>query len=183
LIWFEATAVVEEGRSNPRQFYLHEANVGEFERLVAETRRAASESPGPDQNSLLILQLTHSGRWSKPDGTRRPLIAHHNHMLDAMVDIDASYPLANDGELDRLQDAFVDAARLAASAGFDGIDVKSCHGYLGSELLAAYTRSRRCSGPDPKYLVSSRPLESMSSMVCRIPMVSASRVTIRTSPT
>jgi 2,4-dienoyl-CoA reductase-like NADH-dependent reductase (Old Yellow Enzyme family) len=146
LIWFEATAVVEEGRSNPRQFYLHEANVGEFERLVAETRRAASESPGPDQNSLLILQLTHSGRWSKPDGTRRPLIAHHNHMLDAMVDIDASYPLANDGELDRLQDAFVDAARLAASAGFDGIDVKSCHGYLGSELLAAYTREGRYGG-------------------------------------
>jgi 2,4-dienoyl-CoA reductase-like NADH-dependent reductase (Old Yellow Enzyme family) len=146
LIWFEATAVVEEGRSNPRQFHLHEANVGEFERLVSETRRAANDSLGPGQNPLLILQLTHSGRWSKPDGTRRPLIAHHHHMLDAMVDIDASYPLVSDGELDRLQDAFVDAARLAASAGFDGVDVKSCHGYLGSELLAAFTRDGRYGG-------------------------------------
>jgi 2,4-dienoyl-CoA reductase (NADPH2) len=147
LIWFEATAVVEEGRSNPRQFYLHEGNVAEYERLVAETRRATAESLGPDHTPLLVLQLTHSGRWSKPDGTRRPVIAHHHDMLDAMVDIDATHPTVSDGELENLQQRFVDAAKLAASAGFDGVDVKSCHGYLGSELLAAFTREGRYGGP------------------------------------
>lgn len=146
LIWFEATAVEEAGRSNPRQFYFHERNVGRFERLVAETRRAAAEQFGPGHDPLLILQLTHSGRWSRPAGTRRPLIAHHHDVLDAMVEIDATYPLVTDGELDRLQNAFVNAARLAASAGFDGVDVKSCHGYLGSELLAAFTRPGRYGG-------------------------------------
>ena len=146
LIWFEATAVVEEGRSNPRQFCLHEGNVGDFERLVTDTRRAAAENLGPGHDPLLVLQLTHSGRWSKPDGTRRPLIAHHYDMLDRMVGIDATYPVVTNGELDRLQDAFVGAARLAASAGFDGVDVKSCHGYLGSELLAAFTRNGRYGG-------------------------------------
>jgi len=146
LIWFEATAAVAEGRSNPRQFHLHEANVGQFARLVAETRRAAAESAGPDHDVLLILQLTHSGRWSKPSGARRPVIAHHYDVLDAMVGIDGTYPLVSDAELDRLKDAFVGAARLAASAGFDGVDVKSCHGYLGSELLAAFTRDGRYGG-------------------------------------
>jgi 2,4-dienoyl-CoA reductase-like NADH-dependent reductase (Old Yellow Enzyme family) len=146
LIWFEATAMVEEGRSNPRQLYLHEGNVDGFQRLVAETRGAASGSMGPDHSPLLILQLTHSGRWSKPRGTRRPAIAHHHAMLDEMVGIDPAYPLITDQELDRLQDAFVDAARLAARAGFDGVDVKACHGYLVSELLAAFTREGRYGG-------------------------------------
>ncbi len=146
LIWCEATAVVHEGRSNPRQFFLHEGNVGAFERLVAETRRTAAERSGTDHNLLLILQLTHSGRWSKPNGPRRPVIAHHYDRLDEMVGIDADHPVVSDEELDRLQDAFVAAARMAASAGFDGVDVKSCHGYLGSELLAAFTREGRYGG-------------------------------------
>jgi 2,4-dienoyl-CoA reductase-like NADH-dependent reductase (Old Yellow Enzyme family) len=147
LIWFEATAVVEEGRSNPRQLYLHEGNVAEFERLVSETRRAAAESLGPDRNPLLVLQLTHSGRWSRPEGVYRPVIAHHHDMLDAMVGIDASYPVITYEELQRLQQNFISAAKLAASAGFDGVDVKACHGYLGSELLAAFTREGGYGGP------------------------------------
>lgn len=147
LIWFEATAVAEEGRSNPRQLYLHEGNVAEFERLVTETRRAAAEGLGPDRNPLLVLQLTHSGRWSRPQGALRPLIAHHHDMLDAMVEIDETYPVVTDEELERLQGNFIDAAKLAASAGFDAVDVKACHGYLGSELLAAFTREGRYGGP------------------------------------
>ena len=82
LIWFEATAVVPEGRANPRQFYLHEKNVAAFGRLVAATRTAAKDALGVDHNPMLILQLTHSGRWSRPDGPRRPVIAQHNPELD-----------------------------------------------------------------------------------------------------
>jgi len=146
LIWFEATAVVAEGRSNPRQFWLSEQNVGGFGRLVAATRRSAREAYDSDRGPLLILQLTHSGRWSKPEGPPRPVIARHNDMLDAMVGIDSSYPVITDDELERLQETFVAAASLAASAGFDGIDIKSCHGYLGSELLGAFTREGRFGG-------------------------------------
>ncbi|MFH1766211.1 MAG: hypothetical protein ABIF09_18660 [Gemmatimonadota bacterium] len=146
LIWFEATAVVEEGRSNPQQLHLHRGNVARFGRLVEETRRAARETMGSDHDPLLILQLTHSGRWSKPAGGRRPLIAHHQAILDALVGLDEDYPVVTDEELDRLQDIFLDAAKLAASAGFDGVDVKACHGYLVSELLGAFTRDGRYGG-------------------------------------
>jgi len=146
LIWFEATAVVEGSRSNPHQLYLHEGTVSRFAELVAGTRRAAAKAMGQSHDPLLVLQLTHSGRWSRPDGIRRPLIAHHNAMLDGMVEIDDDYPLVTDEELDELQDIFVDAARLALEAGFDGVDVKACHGYLGSELLGAFTREGRYGG-------------------------------------
>ena len=147
LIWFEATAVVEEGRSNPHQLCIHSGNVAEFEKLVAWTRQAAIETLGPAHNPLLVLQLTHSGRWSRQKGTRRPLVAHHFDMLDRLVGIDETHPPVTDGELDGLQGAFLEAARLAAVAGFDGVDVKACHGYLTSELLGAFTRDGRYGGP------------------------------------
>lgn len=147
LLWCEATAVVEEARSNPHQLVLGMANVGAYEKLVAEARQAAREAMGPSHSPLMILQLTHSGRWSKPQGGRQPLIAHHFPELDGPVEIDEGYPVVTDGELERLQELMVSAAALAASAGFDGVDVKACHGYLNSELLGAHTRPGRFGGP------------------------------------
>jgi 2,4-dienoyl-CoA reductase (NADPH2) len=138
---------VEAARSNPLQLWLHEGSASAFGRLVGETRRAAREGMGPGHQPLLILQLTHSGRWSKPGGARRPLIAHHVDALDAMVGLDGGHAVVSDEELDRLQDVFVEVARLAAAAGFDGVDVKACHGYLVSELLGAFDREGRYGGP------------------------------------
>jgi len=140
ILWFEATAVVPEGRSNPRQFWIHDENGDQFKRLVAETRKAATESMGNHHEPLLILQLTHSGRYSKPAGKPAPIISHHSQILDPLHRLPADYPLITDDELHRLQDAYVHAAKLAAEAGFDGVDIKSCHRYLVSELHASFTR-------------------------------------------
>ncbi|MDD5704546.1 MAG: flavin oxidoreductase/NADH oxidase [Kiritimatiellae bacterium] len=144
LIWAEATAVVPEGRANPRQFWLHDGNVDAFRRLAEATRRSARETGWPAP--LLVLQLTHSGRYSKPDGRARPKIAHHSPVLDPVHALPDDYPLVTDGELDRLQENFVHSASLAAQAGFDGVDIKCCHRYLLSELLASYTREGRYGG-------------------------------------
>ncbi|MFH0922259.1 MAG: FAD-dependent oxidoreductase [Fibrobacterota bacterium] len=140
LIWFEATAVRNECRTNPGQFWLHEGTVDVFSRLVDDTRKAARKSFGADHNPVLVLQLTHSGRYSKKDGKPKPIIAHHSAVLDPVHTLPPDYPLISDEELDRLQDDFLAAARLAARAGFDGVDIKSCHRYLLSELLASFTR-------------------------------------------
>ena len=45
-----------------------------------------------------------------------------------------------DDEIERLIDDFVAAARLAQRAGFDFVDLKHCHGYLGHEFLSAVDR-------------------------------------------
>ncbi len=144
LIWFEATAVVHEGRSNPGQFCLHAATADTFKRLVEGTRKAARDAWGHDP--VLVLQLTHSGRYSKPSGMPEPIIAHHSPILDPKHNLPPDYPLVTDDYLDRLQDRFVEAAKLAAAAGFDGVDVKSCHRYLLSELFASFTREGRYGG-------------------------------------
>jgi NADPH-dependent glutamate synthase beta subunit-like oxidoreductase/2,4-dienoyl-CoA reductase-like NADH-dependent reductase (Old Yellow Enzyme family) len=143
-LWFEATAVLREARSNPKQLWLHGGSVDDFARLVDAARNAAREKFGHE--ITMAVQLTHSGRYSKPGGTARPIIAHHSEVLDPRHNLPADYPLATDEYLDRLQDTYVEAARLAAKAGFDGVDVKSCHRYLVSELLASHTREGKYGG-------------------------------------
>lgn len=144
LLWFEATAVLHEARSNPRQLWLHSGSVDDFARLVDAAREAARREYGHE--ITMIVQLTHSGRYSKPQGTPRPIIAHHSEILDPKHGLPADYPLVSDEYLDRLQDTYVEAAKLAAKAGFDGVDVKSCHRYLVSELLASHTRRGKYGG-------------------------------------
>jgi 2,4-dienoyl-CoA reductase-like NADH-dependent reductase (Old Yellow Enzyme family) len=54
--------------------------------------------------------------------------------------------VAADDELSALGEAFADAARMASFAGFDGVDIKACHGYLVSELLSGWAREGRFGG-------------------------------------
>ncbi|MDR3232250.1 MAG: NADH:flavin oxidoreductase [Planctomycetaceae bacterium] len=145
LIWFEATAVRCDARSNEQQFWLNENSAGKFAELLENTRRIARKENGHE--IVTVIQLTHSGRYSKPvRGSRKPVIAQHSSVLDAAHNIPADYPLITDDELDRLQDDYAAAAKLAARCGFDGIDVKSCHGYLLNEILGAHTRSGKYGG-------------------------------------
>ncbi len=144
LIWGEATAIVEEGRANPRQLLINEQTALDLERMLRQCRQAHRDACGSDDDLVVGLQLTHSGRYSY----RRPLLAVHDPILDprTVVDkatgrtADASYPLLGDDDLRRLVDAYVAGARLAQRSGFSFVDIKQCHRYLLSELLAAKTR-------------------------------------------
>ena len=129
LVWAEATAVCPEGRANPHQLLLDDSTVGD----LAELRGLL----GPDQ--VTGLQLTHSGRWSRPEGAPQPRTAYAHPLLDGRVGAGPDAVLAT-AELDDLVERYVDAAVLADEAGFDFVDVKHCHGYLLHELLSARDR-------------------------------------------
>ena len=156
LIWFEAVAVVPEGRAIPRQLWIHPENVSAFSEImnmIREVSRASSvdKSRGQtiqDERSvpICLMQLTHSGRFSKPEGKPAPVIAYHNPYLNTRLDIEPDYPVITDHELEQLEEKFENAAILAKEAGFDGVDVKCCHRYLNCELLSAYNREGRYGG-------------------------------------
>jgi NADPH2 dehydrogenase len=135
LVWGEATAVRRDGRANPHQLVIDRTTIDD---LAALRGLLASEQ-------IAGLQLTHSGRWSRPRGEPAPRTAYEHPLLDARAGATAS-SVWNDDELDELADDFVDAAVLAAEAGFDFVDVKHCHGYLLHELLSAYERPGRYGG-------------------------------------
>lgn len=142
LIWFEATAVCPEGRANTRQLWLHRENVQEYADLLAMIRRVHREEWGNDDDLLVPMQLTHSGRYSVP----QRILAYHNPLIDQKTNSAADAPVISDDELERLEDQYVETAQLALDAGFDAVDIKVTHGYLLSELMGAKLREGRYGG-------------------------------------
>lgn len=144
LIWGEAAAVVDEGRANPRQLLISDTTLPDLERMHSVCRKAHREAFGRDDDLVIGLQLAHSGRYSY----RRPLLATHDPILDGRTIVDrttgriadSTYPLLSDGELAGLVELYVAAARRVYQAGYQFVDIKQCHRYLLSELLAARNR-------------------------------------------
>jgi NADPH2 dehydrogenase len=143
LIWGgEAVAVRNDGRANPNQLVISEhtmRGLGQLrEMLIAEHRHKTGTTDG----LLVGLQLTHSGRYSRPNLNDRPepRILYHHPILDRRAGLPPDYPLMSDGEIRGLIADFHHAARLAHTIGFDFVDIKHCHGYLGHEFLSAHTR-------------------------------------------
>jgi 2,4-dienoyl-CoA reductase-like NADH-dependent reductase (Old Yellow Enzyme family) len=143
LIWGgEAVAVRHDGRANPNQLTMTAATQGAIaglrEALVAAHRTAM----GDDRGLYIGLQLTHSGRFSGPNVKRRlePKVLYAHPILDRKFNLDAAAAMLSDGEIRELVEDYVVAARRAAECGFDFVDLKHCHGYLGHEFLSAKTR-------------------------------------------
>jgi 2,4-dienoyl-CoA reductase-like NADH-dependent reductase (Old Yellow Enzyme family) len=117
LVWGgEAFAVRPDGRANPRQLCAgpdSAEDLAELRGLLATDQVAG-------------LQLTHSGRWS---------LAPRPGRAEPLLDVRRNGDGWRDAELAALADDYAAAARLAAAAGFDFVDVKACHGYLQHELL------------------------------------------------
>lgn len=147
LVWGgEAAAVRHEGRANPNQLVLTRETAPAIARLRERLVESHAEAHGRTDDLLVGLQLTHSGRFSRPAGDPAPRIAYRHPVLDGRVGVASDDAVLTDEELDELARDFVRAAALAREAGFDFVDVKHCHGYLGHELLSAYDRPGRYGG-------------------------------------
>jgi len=143
VIWFEAISIVEEGRSSATQLLLTEDTLEDFKRLTAQVKQAGIRANG--FAPYLIMQANHSGRYSNPGNHPAPLIAYRNPQLEQYRAADDAC-IVSDDYLERLEEQFGKAAKLAKEAGFDAVDIKSCHGYLLAELTSAYSRPGRYGG-------------------------------------
>jgi len=157
LLWAEAIAVVPEGRANPRQLWLNEESNSAFAAMIGSARKAAAIGMGSGHKSVIVAQLTHSGRYSKPESLPRPIIPQRDPYRDMLrpenppvrhekTNIPDNWPLVSDTYLDDIVGAYVKAARLAFEVGFDAVDIKTCHGYLLNEILACHNRPGKYGG-------------------------------------
>jgi len=143
LIWGgEAVAVCHEGRANPRQLVAAEhtrAGLAELRRVLIEEHVRVT---GSARGLVVGLQLTHSGRYCKPNNHSQPepRILYHHPILDRRLGLPFDYRVLSDGEIRKIIEQYHIAAQLAWSLGFDFVDIKHCHGYLGHEFLSAHTR-------------------------------------------
>ncbi len=143
LIWGgEALAVRHDGRANPNQLCYAPANAAALAELPRALRQTHQERFGSTDGLVLGLQLTHSGRYCRPepDHQPRPRVAFRHPLLDARYGVRGDGDVFTDGELAALVGDYAAAARFAREIGFDFVDVKHCHGYLLHEMLGARER-------------------------------------------
>jgi 2,4-dienoyl-CoA reductase-like NADH-dependent reductase (Old Yellow Enzyme family) len=149
VLWGEACAVVPEGRANVRQLQMTAQTLPAIRKLIDWSREEHRKSCGTADDFLVGLQLTHSGRFAFPTPSilvRDPVIDPFTRVGKERAPIGADFAVLTDDALDRLQDAYVLAAKRTKEAGCDFVDVKQCHRYLLSELLGAKTRPGKYGG-------------------------------------
>jgi NADPH2 dehydrogenase len=146
----EAAAVRPDGRANPRQTMAINSNRQGLQKLLATLSEAHRQRMGSGDDLVVGLQLTHSGRFCKPNDNKRwePRIMYHHPILDQKYGIDSQNDsiVWTDAQLDDLIGDYVQAAKLAADVGYHFVDVKACHGYLLHESLTAHSRPGRYGG-------------------------------------
>lgn len=137
----EAAAVMHSGRSNPQQLLVAPHTLEPLKQLNADMRRCHREKFGRDDDLLIGLQLTHSGRYSHPNEAAKleSVTAYSHPLLDKKFGNSAANVVSDD-EVKNIIRHFIDAAVMAQKAGFDFVDIKHAHGYLGHEFLTAYDR-------------------------------------------
>jgi 2,4-dienoyl-CoA reductase-like NADH-dependent reductase (Old Yellow Enzyme family) len=143
LIWGgEAVAVCHAGRANPNQLVSAPHTYAGLARLRTALIEEHRRTTGSEDGLLIGLQLTHSGRFSRPNAHSRPepRILYRHPLLDRRRGIPKDYPLLTDGEICGIIEDFHRSAAMASKLGFDFVDIKHCHGYLGHEFLSAHTR-------------------------------------------
>ncbi len=150
LMWGgEAVAIRQDGRANPNQLMLTPATQASIAGLRETLVSAHRERFGPnaDGDLYLGLQLTHSGRFARPDvwDKSAPLAACPHPILDRRFA--AGVRVLTDDEIAGIVKDYAAAARLAYACGYQFVDAKACHGYLGHEMLGATTRPGKYGGP------------------------------------
>lgn len=148
LIWGgEAVAVRHDGRANARQLIINESTVGGLAELRQELVDAHREAFGAADDLLIGLQLTHSGRFCRPNSAQlEPVVLYRHPLLDEKFGVRDDSMVMTDADIELLIDDFGKAAILARKAGYDFVDIKHCHGYLGHEFLSAVDRGGRYGG-------------------------------------
>jgi NADPH2 dehydrogenase len=149
LIWGgEAVSVAPEGRANPNQLVIASHTEKGLARLRASLIEEHRSATGSEDGLFIGLQLTHSGRYCRPTVHDRPepRIAFHHPILDQRLQLSDNFPLLTDAEVSAIIQRFHAAAAGAWKLGFDFVDIKHCHGYLGHEFLGAHTRVGRYGG-------------------------------------
>lgn len=144
----EAMAVRPDGRANPNQLVITEPNKRDLAGLRETLLAAHRERFGDADDVVIGFQLTHSGRFCKPNDKARlePCVAYRHPILDRRFGVTSDAQVFRDDEIERLIEDYVAAARVARDVGADFVDIKHCHGYLLHEFLGAHTRLGKFGG-------------------------------------
>jgi 2,4-dienoyl-CoA reductase-like NADH-dependent reductase (Old Yellow Enzyme family) len=125
VIVFESITMQYDSRARDMQIALRPDN----KENVAQWTKFIKDMKAINPDSLIIVQLNHSGEISG-GGDKKRVCVKPLHGFGGDL-IDAEY-------VDKTIDDFVNTSKLLYDIGADGVDLKFCHGYFGSQILRPY---------------------------------------------
>ncbi|MCL4386119.1 MAG: 2,4-dienoyl-CoA reductase [Cyanobacteria bacterium] len=161
MIFLEAITITYESIARIHQLSILPKNITSLKKFVEHLKKI-------NNKPLFIFQLTHSGELSNPKFSKqvtvKPLPGYGGELL-------------SEDDIKHFIKQFVEASKIVHDIGADGVDLKLCHGYLGSQLLRPWNdRKWKYGGPwenrsrfayeliesvfnainDPKFLIGSK---------------------------
>lgn len=122
MVSLEAITITDKNRSRLNQLFIMPRNQAALTKFVSKLK-------GINPKTVFIFQLTHSGELSNPEFSKRLSV---KPLPGFTADV------FTEDEFEKIMADFVLAAKIAYDSGADGIDMKFCHGYLGSQILRPY---------------------------------------------
>ncbi len=110
-------AVRPDGRANPNQLILSPDNAPGIAGLRRELVQAHERAFGRSDDLLIGFQLTHSGRFCRPNEKTRfePRVAFRHPLLDSRFRVTSDDQVWTDAELQALVQDYVRAAGIASA--------------------------------------------------------------------
>lgn len=122
MVSLEAITITDKNRSRLNQLFIMPKNQPALTTFVSKLKAI-------NPKTVFIFQLTHSGELSNPQFSKRLSV---KPLPGFAADV------FTEEDFEKIMADFVLAARIAYDSGADGIDMKFCHGYLGSQILRPY---------------------------------------------
>jgi 2,4-dienoyl-CoA reductase-like NADH-dependent reductase (Old Yellow Enzyme family)/thioredoxin reductase len=130
-VTFEHTGVLKQGRAFPNMALIDsDEHIPPFKRLVDAIH---------GEGGKIVIQINHAGRQTSASFTGVPIVAPS--AIPCPVRKEMPQELTQEG-IQKIIEAFRQAARRVKEAGADGVEIHMAHGYLINQFLSPFSNQR-----------------------------------------
>ena len=130
-ITFEHTGVLRQGRAFPNMALIDsDQHIPPFKKLVDAIHK---------ENGKILIQINHAGRQTSSSITGSPIVAPSSIPCPVRKEMPRELSLE---EIQKIIEAFGEAARRVKEAGADGVEIHMAHGYLINQFLSPFSNKR-----------------------------------------
>jgi len=139
-VTFEHTGVLKQGRAFPNMALIDsDEHIPSFKRLVDAIH---------GEGGKIVIQINHAGRQTSASFTGVPIVAPS--AIPCPVRKEMPQELTQEG-IQKIIEAFRQAARRVKETGADGVEIHMAHGYLLNQFLSPFSNKREDEyGGDPE---------------------------------
>jgi 2,4-dienoyl-CoA reductase-like NADH-dependent reductase (Old Yellow Enzyme family)/NADPH-dependent 2,4-dienoyl-CoA reductase/sulfur reductase-like enzyme len=130
-ITFEHTGVLKQGRAFPNMALIDsDQHITHFKRLVEAIHQ---------ESGKIVIQINHAGRQTSTSITGSPIVAPSAIPCPVRKEMPKELSLE---EIQKIIEAFGEAARRVKETEADGVEIHMAHGYLINQFLSPFSNKR-----------------------------------------